>query len=148
MLLITGLSYGQTDHAAHASHDQQYKTIDSIIAVQTSSKEHAKEFGKLVIQDDGGRMKPVNTFASELLRKVSKKDSYKDMDANQVVVSMLTNPRAWYFVPFIYVKKENTKVRDLLGIPHDQKYARFSDLFTDQGEYKLTDEVAKAHKKK
>lgn len=148
MLLITGLSYGQTDHSAHASHDQQYKTIDSIIAVQTSSKEHAKEFGKLVIQDDGGRMKPVNTFASELLRKVSKKDSYKDMDANQVVVSMMTNPRAWYFVPFIYVKKENTKVRDLIGIPHDQKYARFSDLFTDKGEYKLTDEVAKAHKKK
>ena len=148
LLLVTGLSYGQTDHASHASHDQQYKTIDSVIVAQTSSKAHAREFGKLIIQDAGGRMKPVNTFASELLRKVSKKDSYNDMDASQVVVSMLTNPRAWYFVPFIYIKKENTKVRDLIGIPHDQKYARFSDLFTEKGEYKLTDEVAKAHKKK
>lgn len=151
LLLATGLTYAQTDHAshtAHASHDQQYKTIDSIIDVQMSSKAHAREFGKLVIQDEGGRMKPVNTFASELLRKVSKKDSYKDMDANQVVVSMMTNPRAWYFVPFIYIKRENTKVRDLIGIPHDQKYARFSDLFTERGEYKLTEEVGKAHKKK
>ena len=148
LLLVTGISYGQSDHADHATHDQQYKTIDSIIIAQTSEKGHAKEFGKLVIQDEGGRMKPVNTFASELLRKVSKKDSYEDMDANQVVVSMLTNPRAWYFVPFIYIKSENTKVRDLIGIPHDQKYARFSDLFTEKGEYKLTEVVAAAHKKK
>ncbi|WKK67288.1 c-type cytochrome biogenesis protein CcsB [Lutimonas zeaxanthinifaciens] len=134
--------------SSHESHEEQYRIIDSIIEVQTSSREHAREFGKLVIQDEGGRMKPVNTFASELLRKVSKKDSYKDMDANQVMLSMLTNPRAWYFVPFIYIKSENTKVRDLIGIPHDQKYARFSDLFTDRGVYKLTDEVGKAHKKK
>lgn len=148
LLLVTGISYGQSDHTSHAQHDQQYKTIDSIIVAQTSEKGHAKEFGKLVIQDEGGRMKPVNTFASELLRKVSKKDSYENMDANQVVVSMLTNPRAWYFVPFIYVKSENTKVRDLLGIPHEQKYARFSDLFTEKGEYKLTEEVSAAHKKK
>ena len=148
LLLVSGMSYAQTDHASHSSHEQQYKTIDSIIEAQKSNKDHAKEFGKLVIQDAGGRMKPVNTFSSELLRKVSKKDSYKDMDANQVVVSMLTNPRAWYFVPFIYVKRENTKVRDLIGISHDQKYARFSDLFSEKGEYKLTDEVAKAHKKK
>jgi len=142
ILLITGLSFAQT------SLDQQYRTIDSLLSAQTIDKAHAKEFGKLVIQDAGGRMKPVNTFASELLRKVSKKDTYQDMDANQVVVSMLTNPRAWYFVPFIYIKKDNTKVRDLIGIPHDQKYARFSDFFTEKGVYKLTDEVASAHKKK
>ena len=148
LLLVTGFTYGQSDHTSHATDDQEYKTIDSIIIAQTSEKGHAKEFGKLVIQDEGGRMKPVNTFASELLRKVSKKDSYENMDANQVVVSMLTNPRAWYFVPFIYVKRENTKVRDLIGIPHDQKYARFSDLFTEKGGYKLTEEVAAAHKKK
>ncbi|MGI9532822.1 cytochrome c biogenesis protein CcsA [Lutimonas sp.] len=148
LMLFSGLAFGQSDHASHATHDQQYKTIDSVIAAQTAEKGHAKEFGKLVIQDAGGRMKPVNTFASELLRKVSKKDTYENMDANQVVVSMLTNPRAWYFVPFIYVKRENTKVRDLIGIPHDQKYARFSDLFTEKGEYKLTEEVSAAHKKK
>lgn len=142
MLTLTG--FAQEAH----EHNDYYKTIDSLITTQVVDKEHAKKFGSLVIQDDGGRMKPVNTFASELLRKLSKKDTYESLDANQVLVSMVINPRAWYFVPFIYIKKENTKVRDLLGIPHDQKYARFSDLFTENGEYKLQADVAVAHKKK
>ena len=142
IFLVSVSSYPQSNH------DQQYKTIDSLLSAQKVTKEHAERFGELVIQDEGGRMKPVNTFASELLRKVSKKDTYQDFDANQVLVSLITNPRSWYFVPFIYIKKDNTKLRDLIGIPHDQKYARFSDLFTERGEYKLTEEVAKAHKKK
>ncbi|MEN8185759.1 MAG: cytochrome c biogenesis protein CcsA [Bacteroidota bacterium] len=132
---------------AQLSHDLQH-SIDSIIQSGKIDEKHAKDFGSLIIQDEGGRMKPLNTFASELLRKVSKKDHYGDLNANQVVVSMVTNPRTWYFIPFIYIKKDNTKVRDLISIPHDQKYARFSDLFTEEGVYKLKGEVAKAHKKK
>ncbi len=142
ILLVSFSSFAQS------THNEQYKTIDSLILAQKVSTDHAERFGELVIQDEGGRMKPVNTFASELLRKVSKKDTYQDFDANQVLVSLIMNPRAWYFVPFIYIKKDNTKARDLIGIPHDQEYARFSDLFSEEGEYKLTDEVAKAHKKK
>jgi cytochrome c-type biogenesis protein CcsB len=146
-VLIAFLSIGAFAQDGH-QHTISDSYIDSVLNAQKVSPEHAKSFGKLVIQDPGGRMKPVNTFASELLRKVSKKDSYKDMDANQVAVSMVTNSRIWYSVPFIYMKKDNTKVRDLLGIPKDQKYARLSDLFSERGEYKLREEVAKAHKKK
>ncbi|MCF6223944.1 MAG: cytochrome c biogenesis protein CcsA [Flavobacteriaceae bacterium] len=143
LLLLIGLtSFAQTNH------NRSYEVIDSLLTAQKVSKEHAQRFGELVIQDEGGRMKPVNTFASELLRKLSKKDTYDDFDANQVLVSIISNPRAWYFVPFIYIKKENTKVRDYIGIPQNQKFARFSDFFTEKGEYKLTEEVAKAHKKK
>jgi len=144
VFLISIGSFAQDDHQ-HTSLNGQ---IDSLLLSQKVSIEHAENFGKLVIQDAGGRMKPVNTFASELLRKVSKKDTYNGMDANQVAVSIVTNARAWYSVPFIYMKKDNTKVRDLIGIPKDQKYARLSDMFTEKGEYKLREEVAKAHKKK
>jgi len=140
--MVSLASFSQNDH------NEQYKEIDSFLSAQKIDKQHAKNFGELVIQDEGGRMKPVNTFASELLRKVSKKETYKDLDANQVLVSLIVSPRTWYFVPFIYIKKDNTKLRDLIGIPHDQKYARFSDLFTERGAYKLTEEVSKAHKKK
>ena len=142
-LLLT-VTLAQAQH----SHEDQYRVIDSVIAAQVVEPTHAESFGKLVIQDEGGRMKPVNTFASELLRKVSKKDTYLDMNADQVLLSMMVNPRAWYFVPFIYIKKDNTRLRDLIGIPHDQKYARFADLFTEEGVYKLTDAVSVAHKKK
>jgi cytochrome c-type biogenesis protein CcsB len=144
LLLISMSSFAQHNHVQ----ENNLNVIDSLLTTQQIDKAHAERFGELVIQDEGGRMKPVNTFASELLRKVSKDDTYKNLDANQVLVSLVINPRAWYFVPFIYIKKDNTKLRDLIGIPHDQKYARFSDLFTDEGEYKLKEEVAKAHKQK
>jgi cytochrome c-type biogenesis protein CcsB len=142
--LVSLASFGQHNHG----NENNAHVIDSLLTAQEINKEHAERFGELVIQDEGGRMKPVNTFASELLRKVSKKDTYKNLDANQVLVSLVVNPRAWYFVPFIYIKKDNTKLRDLIGIPQDQKYARFSDLFTENGEYKLKEEVSKAHKQK
>ncbi len=141
LLLISASLYSQEPH-------NQQNSLDSLLITTKVNNEHAQRFGSLIIQDEGGRMKPLNTFASELLRKVSKKDTYGGLDANQVMVSMVTNPRIWFSVPFIYIKKENSKVRDLISIPHDQKYARFSDLFTDKGEYKLNNEVAIAHKKK
>jgi hypothetical protein len=43
--------------------------IDSILYVNQVPKIEAEKFGKIVIQDLGGRMMPVNTYASELLRK-------------------------------------------------------------------------------
>ncbi len=142
ILLFSLVSFSQN------SHESKFNRIDSLITSQKIDKVHAKRFGELVIQDEGGRMKPVNTFASELLRKISKKETYKDLDANQVLVSIIMNPRDWYFIPFIYIKKDNTKLRDLIGIPSDQKYARFADFFTEKGEYKLREEVSKAHKNK
>ena len=58
--------------------DANLKTefIDSIISESAISKDHANSFGKIIIQDSGGRMKPANTFSSELLRKVSRSNSY------------------------------------------------------------------------
>ena len=141
IFLILGVSaFAQDPHITEAK-------VDSILNATKVSAEHAERFSELVIQDEGGRMKPVHTFASELLRKVSKKDTYKDLDANQVAVSMVTNPRIWYSVPFIYMKSANSKVRDLIGIPKDKKYASLADFFTERGEYKLSEEVEKASKK-
>ena len=71
--------------------------IDSIIATNLVAKEHAEKFGRLVIQDDDGRMKPANTFAQELLRKLSKSNTYNDsISANQVLLSMIQYPKLWY----------------------------------------------------
>ncbi|MCK0131266.1 cytochrome c biogenesis protein CcsA [Flavobacteriaceae bacterium F08102] len=141
LLLGVTMSYAQN----HRERNQ--RELDSILHANMVPKEHAEAFGKLVIQDEGGRMKPINTFTSELLRKVSKKDHYKDLDANQVAVSMVTNPRIWWFVPFITIKKDNTKLRELIGVPTDQKYIRAADLFDAQGAYKLKTIVDEASPK-
>ena len=145
VVLSAGTIFAQDNHIQHGLSKQK---VDSILNAQLVTEQHAERFGSLVIQDENGRMKPVNTFTSELLRKVSKKDTYNEMDANQVAVSMVTNPRIWMSVPFIYIKSANTKVREMIGIPRDQEYARLSDFFTNKGEYKLSQEVEKAYKKK
>jgi len=45
------------------------------------------------------------------------------------------------------MKSANTKVRELIGLPKDQKYASLADFFSERGEYKLSAEVEKASKK-
>ena len=40
--------------------------------IEWNDKNHADKFGRLVVQDDGGRLKPFSTTTSEVLRKVSR----------------------------------------------------------------------------
>jgi hypothetical protein len=47
----------------------QLKKLDSLLnKFKVKKEEHAAKFGRLIIQDAGGRMKPINTFSSELER--------------------------------------------------------------------------------
>ena len=111
--------------------------IDSLILANAVSKEHAAKFGALVIQDEGGRMKPVHTFASELLRKMSKTTHYQGLDANQVYLSMMQFPQEWFNVEFIYITKKNDSIRKLIGVPEGQKFVKGVDFFNADGSYKL-----------
>ncbi len=113
------------------------KQLDSLILANKVSKAHAQEFGSIIVQDAGGRMKPLNTFASELLRKLSKQDNYQGLDGNQVMISMMENPIAWYNIPLIYIDKKNDSIRKILGTPKGEKRVALVDLFDKQGSYKL-----------
>ena len=113
--------------------------VDSILKTTFVAEEHAEKFGQLVIQDDGGRMKPMHTFSSELLRKLSFKEKYKDMNANQVFLSMMLNPAAWYNTEFIALDKKgkNDSLRSVIGVSKDQKYVKAIDYFDAKGRNKL-----------
>ncbi|MEZ5082798.1 MAG: hypothetical protein R2750_05050 [Bacteroidales bacterium] len=54
-----------------------FSGINSIYAASDKlpeiKKEHAEAFGKLIVQDRDGRLKPVNTLSSEVLRKLARK---------------------------------------------------------------------------
>ena len=116
-------------------------TLDEVkkfINENAVSEEHAAKFGRLVVQDQGGRMKPVNTFSSELLRKVSKSDKYENLNADQVFLSMVQFPNAWFEVPLIYIKPGNDSIRHIIGIGKDEKYAPFIKFFDETGNYKLS----------
>ncbi|MFL1896259.1 cytochrome c biogenesis protein CcsA [Aquimarina sp. 2-A2] len=139
-LLCTGFSFAQTEsgHVAGPLQTLPSKAeLDSVIKANLVPKEHAAKFGSIVIQDERGRMKPVNTFSSELLRKLSKDDTYEGLNADQVFVSMLENPFIWYSVPIIEIKKENDSIRRILGVPKTERRISLIDLFEPDGSYKL-----------
>lgn len=109
-------------------------------------EEHAEKFGRLVIQDVGGRMKPVNTFSSELLRKVYKNDTFEEMTSDQVLISMTQFPEYWVHVPIIKLKHGNDSIRNVLGIKEDVKYASLFDFFDKQGNYKIDKQANDGYK--
>ena len=142
ILLFSITSLNSQDH----THENKKTISDSIVDNYVVSLEHSNKFGELVIQDTGGRMKPINTFSSELLRKVSKSDTYKGLNSDQVLLSILRNPLAWYSEPIIYIKRGNDSIRRMLGIDEKQKYAAFMDFFDEQGNYKISTNLENAYK--
>ena len=142
ILLFSITSLNSQDH----THENKKTISDSIVDSYVVSLEHSNKFGELVIQDTGGRMKPINTFSSELLRKVSKSDTYKGLNSDQVLLSILRNPLAWYSEPIIYIKRGNDSIRRILGIDEKQKYAAFMDFFDEQGNYKISTNLENAYK--
>lgn len=148
-LFTISTSFAQeTKHSTHTQVKFTTAQIDSILQANLVDLKHAEEFNKLVIQDGGGRMKPAHTFASELVRKVSQSENFKGMEPSQVFISIIENPRFWFEVPFVYLEKENLKIREDLGLAKDVTHASLSDFFTIRGDYKIREAVAESQKKK
>jgi len=106
--------------------------------------EQAKSFGKIVVQDKGGRFEPVNTLASEVIRKITKKGQFKGYPAEQVFLSMIASPQQWQQVQMI--KVGNSELARELGV--SGKYASFTDFLDEKGQYKLSKKVQDAYSKK
>jgi cytochrome c-type biogenesis protein CcsB len=123
---------------------QSSSSVDSLIQANAIDKNHADKFGRLVVQDDGGRLKPFSTTTSEVLRKVSRKSEYKGLNSNQVVLGMLQNPYLWQLAPMI--KVNNDELQEKLGL--EDKYTSFLSFFSDEAKYVLTNDVEVAYAKK
>ena len=138
LLVSFGLkAQAKDDDHAHNTLPSQAQ-VDSVLKATVVSKEHAAKFGALIIQDANGRMKPVNTFSSELLRKLSGKNSFNDMNSDQVFLSMMLNPAIWYNTEFISLaKKENDSIREIVGVPKTRKLVKAIQFFDEKGNYKL-----------
>jgi len=145
------------NHAPGEGHEHEVVTreitdaqIDSIILANLVPKKHADKFGRLVIQDSDGRMKPVNTYAQELVRKLSKSNTYGDsvvVSANQVLLSMVQYPKLWYNAKIISVKRQkHDSLRKIIGIKKSDSYAMLIDFFDEKGNYKLAPYLEDAFK--
>lgn len=150
-VLLPFLNFAQVDsthtHDVQAPKKPSLAQIELMIEENMPSKQHAAKFGELVVQDENGRMKPINTFASELLRKVSESDKYKNYTADQVFLSISQYPRFWMEIPFIKLKRGNDSIRKVIGVSKETKFASFAQFFDEKGNYKLTKILEESQKK-
>lgn len=116
---------------------------DSYFSSKPVSSAHAEAFGELLIQNSKGRTEPIYTFASELMRKISRKEKIFGLSSVQVFMSLHMNPKAWQKAPII--KISNKDLRHQLGIK--SKYAAYSDFMSEQKGYKLQAKVQQAYAK-
>ena len=89
------------------------KTSPMLDAVQkyAVSPEHAARFGALPVQSGNGRMMPVNTFSSEILRKLHKSDKIGKLNSDQFLLSLLAMPDMWMRIPFIALSNPELAAR-------------------------------------
>ncbi|MDN5204692.1 c-type cytochrome biogenesis protein CcsB [Fulvivirgaceae bacterium BMA10] len=120
--------------------------IDSLFEQRRIDLQHANEFGGLLVQDEGGRVKPINTVASEVLRKLYKKTHFKGLNANQVFLSMHADPMLWSFMPIIRITKGKHTLEQFSTLKG--KHARYVDFFDNEGNYLLADATEKVVQKR
>lgn len=110
------------------------------------NKKHVADFAALLLQSTKGRTEPTTTLASEILRKVAKKNTWQGMNASEVFLSMQARPEQWKNVPII--KVANPELRKFLGISSD--YATFNTIVQprEMGGYRLNAMVSEAFAKK
>jgi len=107
------------------------------------NKSHAEKFGKLLMQDKGGRMKPVNTFTNELLRKLTRRSTFRGLNSDQVFISMMISPEIWATIPLIKVKHPELLKR----FKNKKGLIAIREMFDNKGNYVISNDVNKAYEK-
>ena len=141
-----------------ASFGQQKSPEITIASIQqqTVDEQHADLFGRLMVQDLDGRIKPVNTLASEFLRKLSRKPYFKftkngesiTLNANQAFLAMQSSANVWQYIPIIKVDTEKGgELFKNLKISEDDCVS-FLGLLDENKDYILKAAAEEANKKK
>lgn len=101
--------------------------------------EHAEKFGSLAIQYRG-RVAPLNTLSSELLRKIHKKEKYKKFSSDQFLLSLLAMPQEWLEEPLIPVSNKDLKEY----YAFDNPYISYKQAFDTSGNYLFSKKLKEA----
>ncbi|MDY3528803.1 c-type cytochrome biogenesis protein CcsB [Riemerella anatipestifer] len=121
LMLSFGLLQAQSKTSAGKAPAQKVLSADDMVQHINIDKAHAEKFGSLLVQSYDGRIQPVNTQALDILRKLTGKESFKQLDANQWFLSATIDPMFWAQVHIIKVEtrgkvgeelKKKTKAND------------------------------------
>ena len=108
-------------------------------------KSVAAEFGKVLVQDQKGRTKPLFTLSNDILRKVTRENEFEGLTSMQVFLGLYFDFNNWKDVPLIRIS--DSEIQSKLGI--SGKFASFTDLvnLNGNGTYKISGEVNEAYSK-
>lgn len=120
--------------------------VNSSKVIQSYNVKEIEKFGKLVVQDHAGRMKPVDTLAHEVISKLTGKSSVYGVEPVAMLLGMTVEPN--FYQTLAMIKIDHTRIAKELGLEEDVKYAKFSDFFTANGQYKLSQQIAQSVRKK
>ena len=102
----------------------------SIFLLNFSSKANADEFsalGKLAVQD-GGRIKPFDTFAKESMQLIHGKSNLNGRDAVEVVFTWMLLPDVWSKMEFL--KIDYRKLKEDLDLEPTKKYFSMAEIMS------------------
>ncbi|MGZ3771622.1 MAG: cytochrome c biogenesis protein [Bdellovibrio sp.] len=79
---------------------------------------------------DGGRVKPYDSFAREMLEIVYGKSTYEKRDATEIVMTWMLSPQAWQDKKIFEVR--NHQLLQALNLPMDQRYFTGEQIFVNE----------------
>jgi cytochrome c-type biogenesis protein CcsB len=109
------------------------------------SRQIADEFGKVLIQDQGGRTEPLYTLSNDIVRKITRDNKFGEYSSMQVFSGIFFDFENWKDIQLIRIN--NRELQQQAGIIGNM--ASFSDLvdLAGQGSYKLSGLVNAAYEK-
>ncbi len=108
---------------------------------QLIDKDHASKFANILVQDQNGRIKPMNTFSNEVMRKIAKTESLFDKNADQLILLMMLQPEQWSKEKIIQVPNHD-QIKKILKT--DEKLLSYADFFNSDGSYVFKDQIQAA----
>jgi cytochrome c-type biogenesis protein CcsB len=105
----------------------------------------AEDFGRVLVQDQKGRTKPLYTLSNDILRKVTHKNEFEGLSSMQVFLGIYFDFENWQNVKMIRIA--NSEIQKIIGI--SSSYGSFGDIVDMHGGggYKLSEYVQKAYAK-
>ena len=156
----------QNDNIEQIAESANAELLKRIEIFRATSKLHAKRFGTLQVQSVDGKIKALDSLASDLVHKITKSDNFLGFSNTQIALGMLLFPNDWKNIKMIRIA--TPQLRELLGLPKGAKYASFMDFFAldsanraknaessaesstqtaESSEYKLTNYIEEANRK-
>ncbi|WP_292655140.1 cytochrome c biogenesis protein CcsA [Nitratifractor sp.] len=146
-LFLAGMLWQGAAPLQAAAIDSSTITPQELKSISAIDAGHALRFGTLVVQGNGGRMKPMDTVAHEILSKIARKNEILGMNADQVLLGMLVEPQVYQKLRMI--KISHPLIAKKLGLPKETRYVSYDDFFDKKtGAYLLRADVMAASRKR